>query len=61
MARLLVIVWLLKAKKEPNPEKNGIEVILVSKEAKFYAQPHIQNPPESALGKKNYDHLQYCT
>ena len=37
-------------------KKNGIEAILVLKEAKFITQQHIQNPPESALGKKFYSH-----
>ena len=47
------VVWLLKAKKGSNPEEIGIEVILVSKEANFIVEQHIQNPPKSALGKSH--------
>ena len=47
----------VEGQKWVNLEKNGIEAILVSKEAKFITQQHIQNPPESALGKKCYDYL----
>ena len=49
----LPVVWLLKAKKVSNPEKIGIEVILVSKEADFFVEQHIQNPPKFALGKSH--------
>ena len=49
----IAIVWLLKAKRGSNPEKIGIEVILVSKEADFFVEQHIQNPPKSALGKSH--------
>jgi hypothetical protein len=41
----------LKARNGSNLEKNGIEAILVSKEAEFIGQQHIQNPPKSALEK----------
>ena len=33
------------AKSPVTPEKIGIEVILVSKEADFFVEQHIQNPP----------------
>ena len=36
-----------------DPEEIGIEVILVSKEADFFVEQHIQNPPKSALGKSH--------
>ncbi len=57
------LVWLLKAKKGSNPEIIGIEVILVSKEAEFFALglQYIQNPPESALGKKFYNRFSIVT
>ena len=34
-----------------DPEKIGIEEILVSKEVEFFVEEHIQNPPKSTLGK----------
>jgi hypothetical protein len=43
-----------KARNGSNWEKIAI---LISKEAEFVGQQHIQNPPKSALGKKIYDHL----
>ena len=36
-----------------DPEEIGIEMILVSKEADFFVEQHIQNPPKSALGKSH--------
>ena len=36
-----------------DPEEIGIEVILVPKEANFFVEQHIQNPPKSALGKSH--------
>ena len=35
----------------------GIVVNLVSKEAEFFVEQHIQNPPETALGKVCYTRL----
>ena len=32
-------------------EKIGIEIILVPKEAEFFAEQHIQSPPKTASGK----------
>ena len=36
-----------------DPEEIGMEVILVSKEADFFVEQHIQNPPKSAVGKSH--------
>ena len=36
-----------------DPEEIGIEVILISKEADFFVEQHIQNPPKSTLGKSH--------
>ena len=46
-----IIVWLLKAQNGSNPEKNGTKTILVSLEAEFFVEQHIQNPLKSAPGK----------
>ena len=40
-------------------EKIGIEEILVSKEAEFFMEEHIQNPPKSTLGKLFYSKLKF--
>ena len=45
-ARFVLIVWLLNIKKGSNLEEIGIEAILVSEEAEFFRQQHIQNPPQ---------------
>ena len=45
------LVRLLKAKKGSNPEIIAIKVILISKEAEFFTERHIQNPPQSTSGK----------
>ena len=42
-------------KKYPNPEKNGRELNLVSIDAEFPIDRHIQNPLKSSIGKKFYD------
>ena len=51
------VVWLLNIKKGSNLEEIGIEAILVSKEAEFFRQQHIQNPPQWHLGNLIYDYL----
>ena len=43
-----------------DPEKIGIEEILVSKEAEFFVEEHIQNPPKSTLGKLFYSKLKFA-
>ena len=40
-----------------DPEKIGIEEILVSKEAEFFIEQHIQNPPKFTSGKLFYSKL----
>ena len=40
-----------------DPEKIGIEVNLVSKEAEIFVEQHIQNPPKTVLGKIVYSRL----
>ena len=44
----------VEGKKNPNPEKNGRELNLVSTDAEFPIDQHIQNPLKSSIGKKNY-------
>ena len=39
-------------KKHPNPEKYGRKLSLVSIDAEFPIDQHIQNPLKSSLGKK---------
>ena len=46
-----LLVRLLKAQNGSNPEKNGTKTILVSLEAEFFVEQHIQNPLKSAPGK----------
>ena len=41
----------VQAQNGSNPEKNGIKTILVSLEAEFFVEQHIQNPLKSAPGK----------
>ena len=43
-----------------DPEKIGIEEILVSKEVEFFVEEHIQNPPKSTLGKLIYSKLKFA-
>ena len=43
-----------------DPEKIGIEEILVSKEVEFFVEEHIQNPPKSTLGKLFYSKLKFA-
>ena len=45
-----LLVRLLKAQNGSNPEKNGTKTILVSLEAEFFVEQHIQNPLKSAPG-----------
>jgi len=47
------------AVEELDPEKIGIEEILVSKEVEFFIEQHIQNPPKSNSGKLFYCKLQF--
>ena len=42
----------VEGKKHPNPEKNGRELNLVSVDAEFSIDLHIQNPLKSSIGKK---------
>ena len=49
--RPTLLVRLLKAQNGSNPEKNGTMTILVSLEAEFFVERHIQNPLKSAPGK----------
>ena len=53
----VVIVWTLKAKKWVYMEKNGRKLVLVSFEAQFFVEQHIQSPPKSTLGKKFESYL----
>ena len=48
------IVQLLKGQKRLNLEKSSVEAILVSKEAEFITEQHIQNPPKSTVGNWFY-------
>ena len=45
----------VEGKNHPNLEKNGRELNLVSIDAEFPIDRHIQNPLKSSIGKKNYD------
>ena len=45
----------VEGKKHPNPEKNGRELNLVSIDAEFPIDRHIQNPLKSSIGKKFYN------
>ncbi len=48
------IVQLLKGQKRLNLEKSSVEAILVSKEAEFITEQHIQIPPKFAVGNWFY-------
>ena len=45
----------VEGKKHPNPEKNGRKLNLVSIDAEFPIDRHIQNSLKSSIGKKFYD------
>ena len=49
--------YISPAVKGLDPEIIGIVVNLVSKEAEFFVEQYIQNPPETALGKVCYTRL----
>ena len=40
-------------------EKNGIKINLVSLDAEFSGEQHIQNPVKFSLGKKSYGRLKF--
>ena len=54
MSRYNSYSLVVEGKKHPNPEKNGRELNLVSIDAEFPIDRHIQNPLKSSIGK-NFD------